>query len=506
LLDQLISPLLFHGTEVPVASNAELSEFSRVDLNPRPPKVKTEHPPFVLVGLGPYAQHSYFGFFKKNNIQPSLIIDLEASRKKTNDFLEDVQMDIPCFFVETELRDSKQLPLHLKETLKSVLKKHGVTHAIIATEPKAHLAYVEFFIENNIRALVEKPLTAPTNLVTDIDASGKILEDYQYIKSLCQKNGINRDPIEIMCQRRYHPVYTFLMDYIGKFIEEFGVRLTYCDIYHCDGMWNMPPEYFTRENHPYKYGYGKLFHSGYHFMDLLAWLIQINSLDSPGVSDSGEFYAVPFTPQDLMQAMPSSKHEKLLQSPTSLPLHGNPKDLGELDFFGLMQLKKGDSTVFTSNINLLQTGFSRRSWGELPKDTYKSNGRVRHERINLQFGPLLNIQLHSYQSAERRDNSTIPLGEVGSKEHFDLYFFRNSGVIGGEPFAKVSLNDLVDLHKDFKGCNNLARERCFLSFLYDQPSQSTLEDHSLGITLLSSAYKALYHKRNGLSPTVNFSL
>ena len=69
-------------------------------------------------------------------------------------------------------------------------------------------------------------------------------------------------------------------EYIKQLIEEtirqYNIPITYIDIYHNDGMWNMPSEFLYRENHPYKYGYGKLFHSGYHFIDLLAWLLEAN--------------------------------------------------------------------------------------------------------------------------------------------------------------------------------------------------------------------------------------
>lgn len=47
-------------------------------------------------------------------------------------------------------------------------------------------------------------------------------------------------------------------------------------ISHSDGNWNMPSEVIFRENHPYKYGYGKMMHSGYHFIDLLSWFMEIN--------------------------------------------------------------------------------------------------------------------------------------------------------------------------------------------------------------------------------------
>ncbi|MDE5553457.1 MAG: hypothetical protein K2I67_02810 [Malacoplasma sp.] len=44
-------------------------------------------------------------------------------------------------------------------------------------------------------------------------------------------------------------------------------------------------------------------------------------------------------------------------------------------------------TITNVNLNLLHYGFSRRGWIET-KDFYKKNGRIRHERINIQVGTL----------------------------------------------------------------------------------------------------------------------
>ena len=59
------------------------------------------------------------------------------------------------------------------------------------------------------------------------------------------------------------------LETIERKVSAVQVPLSYADIYHADGMWVMPHEW-ERDNHAYKYGAGKLLHSGYHFVDLLA--------------------------------------------------------------------------------------------------------------------------------------------------------------------------------------------------------------------------------------------
>ena len=84
-----------------------------------------------------------------------------------------------------------------------------------------------------------------------------------------------------------------------------------------------------------------------------------------------------------------------------------------------------------ANLNLLHYGFSRRAWIE-SKDYYKSNGRIRHESINIQVGTLMNVQVHSYQSKEIKDRTDCTSEEeVGGLEHFDIEIYRNSDLIGG---------------------------------------------------------------------------
>ena len=133
----------------------------------------------------------------------------------------------------------------------------------------------------------------------------------------------------------------------------------------------------------------------------------------------------------------------------------------------------------TGNINLQQNSFSRRAWTHEPADVYKGNGRVRHERVNIQVSNLLNIQVHSYQSHEvGKTDDPIPVGEAGHEAHFDVHIYRNSGVVGGKPYQKFSIGkDAWEKnHRDptYLGHNEKAREQLFLDFLNGRSSAITL--------------------------------
>ena len=168
------------------------------------------------------------------------------------------------------------------------------------------------------------------------------------------------------------------------------------------------------------------------------------------------------------------------------------KNYGEIDFHSIINFKQKDKIITNCTLNLMQSGFSKRSWIELPKDIYKGNGRIRHERLNINVGPLLNIQIHSYQAYEINDQDKSLNNNVGSVDHFDIYIFRNSKIIGGKPFELVDIATISDKDKEFfSGYNEKARENCFLSFFNNNNSESDLLKHKNSIELVEKAYETM---------------
>lgn len=439
---------------------------------------KMTTPPFLMIGMGPFAKKHYINLFKKHGIYPEWVIDLESQREKL------LRFSLPLYLVPDQERDLEELSETTKRDLYHLIRTHGITHTILATEPKAHFAYLDFLIECGVHVLVEKPLTAPKGCSHSVEAAIKVEQQYRHLLDKANRAKVR---VDLQCQRRYHPIYQFLIQEIEGFVQEFDIPLSFCEIYHCDGMWNMPDEFISRENHPYKYGYGKLMHSGYHFIDLAALLLETSYKASSKTPNEAEIYATPFNPSDFLHLFNQEDYSRLFRGKDYESIYSRQEELqhhGELDFFGLIQLFREGKRLTTCSLNLLQTGFSHRAWTDLPEDTYKSNGRVRHERINLQFGHLFNIQVHSYVS-----NAPTETLEVGGLRHFDIYLFRNSGLVGGEPFRRLNSSDFTkNLETSF---NEQSREECFFRFLENRPSLSSLKDHQFGINILSNSLQAI---------------
>jgi hypothetical protein len=144
-----------------------------------------------------------------------------------------------------------------------------------------------------------------------------------------------------------------IVDNIEAFMFEFEVPISYVDIYHADGAWSLPHEFY-KENHPYKYGYGKLMHSGYHFVDLFSWIIRSNFCLKKAKPNLAKLYTARFTPNDLFHQIDQSMHEKLFNKQEIVDFYrtysrDNYKDFGELDAHTLIQLFQ-DKNVVTNKI------------------------------------------------------------------------------------------------------------------------------------------------------------
>jgi len=454
----------------------------------------------MLVGLGPHAKKIYINFLQRCNLKLNLLVELERNKDEIEQFLKSEHFDsTKTYFIKNEEANNLELSKEVKKELKKLIKELNITHGIISTEPKSHFAYAKFLIQNNISVLMDKPITVPINVLNSIKDTKKIKKEYDILMNLYRKHE-DKMKFVIQCQRRFHPGYLYIKKLLIDIVSTYQIPITYIDIYHSDGMWNMPNEFFTRENHPYKYGYGKLFHSGYHFIDILTWLLEVNKYSNKKVNNT-TIYSTVFKPNDFFKTIDNDFYNKFLHTNK---FHDILKDsdkvssFGELDFHSMIDFKIDNNVITHCSLNLMQSGFSKRAWTKLPEDTYKANGRIRHERVNIHVGPLLNIQIHSYQSYEKHEKTNLSKDEIGGIDHFDIYIFRNTNIIGGKSFEKISLKE-IDNGDVMLGNNEKARLKCFLNYINNRESESDLKYHKQSILLLEKLCESISNHTNKIN-------
>ena len=455
----------------------------------------------ALIGLGPHAKRIYYPYLEKiKNVNVELIVDLDINKDNIQNYIQARTLKPNKILFLDSLTQID--PFSISSEVLFYLKKNTITHGIISTEPKSHKIYLEAFISNKIPVLVDKPITI-FNKLTNNNVM-QLETDIIYLKNLIRNNYGSR--VLVQCQRRNHDGYNYIINFIKNVLQQYNIPITSINMYHSDGMWNMPEEFNFRENHPYKYGYGKLAHSGYHFVDLLISLLHLNLEINNKKPDMLSIFSQSLLPQDHNIIVQEQDYIKLLGI-GNYGSHLKNSDYGELDSYFQLQLSKKNKIITTVQASLLQSGFSQRGWKNLPFDTYKGNGRIRHESINIHIGPLYNIQVHSYQSNEINQNDMYE--NVGNKNHFDIYIFKNTNLLGGTPLEIIQFgkNDKTkNLNSMYLGHNENARYKVIDELLNNRSSNSELNTHISSVKLLSKLYLNRIKEKNNEIPFSRYNI
>lgn len=453
-------------------------------------------PGICLIGLGPHAKKIYYSYIENDVLSGRLdfylLVDLIKKKEDIEIFCVKRPVSPQNIFLSSlpDQLTPNQIDPALRLILDKAIMEKKIGYAIVSTEPKAHRIYIEYFIKKGIPVLTDKPVTAPIGANHDLEQAAIISRDAEYLAALSRKYDT---AVYVQAQRREHVAYKYIFEQAAEVIRSYQLPITFFDIYHCDGQWSMPAEFYSRENHPHKYGYGKIMHSGYHFADLVSWIAECNQLIAPELYISNDTLLL--LPGDHYQQIGGDRlYKNIFGAETKLPVN---KNMGEVDSYTRFIFRSAPFAtalgriVTYGNVNLLQSGFSKRSWFHLPVDTYKGNGRIRHEYFNINIGPLFNAQFHSYQSAEG-DNG--PEYGVGSRDHLTVHIFRNDKIIGGKPLEIIDFGEearvKADNHVPYLGHNETARRIVYEKMLAGMPSSTLLENQLLTSQIVSYMYRS----------------
>ncbi len=346
----------------------------------------------------------------------------------------------------------------------------GLDAVLVASEAGAHLPAVLQAAERGIDVLVDKPLCAP---VGEVDVGGALLRAHGAALA-AQGRGGGR--VVVLAQRRAHPAYLGMRAELASVCARFGLPVTALRVSHSDGMWPMPWEW-DRDHHPYRHGAGKLLHSGYHFVDLVPWLL--------GEGASGRLAVA------VMEAGPADIDARSAGARADLPgpPGGPPVRLahpGEVDLCATARLSREGRVQSLVQLELLQGGVSARATRAPALDPYKGSGRVRHEEIAVHAGPLLHMVLSSHQGG-----GPLAASGPGHEDHLELRLFRHPLLEG----PAVEVRELSAPRH-----NEAARERMLEDFLAGGECGSPLADHGRTTELLAALFRARDAGRRGEAP------
>lgn len=445
---------------------------------------------FIIFGFGIHTKYTYYRYIKElsekdSNVKFDLIVDLLSEKPGIEAFFQEKNFrPNHTYWLSSEegnatFLSGEHMDPDLERFLDSYVQgRESDFRVIIGTEPKSHKIYALWALKHGITTIIDKPITAPMNILTEDGQAEKIYGDYLEISEAQQKS---KAQVYVSAQRRTSPGYAFVHKLLQETIETYGVPITYMDIYHADGTWVLPYE-LDKENHPYKYQYGKIFHSGYHLIDIFSWLTELNNRVLP-MASLGAF-ATSTNIHDQMSWLDPKKYQNLLGEDEkympSISENFDKRDqyrqYGEFDLNAQIAVNGLDGRIMQGSISLLQQSLSGRNWYETPPDMYKHNGRIKHERMVMNIGYLMTIHINSYSSLDERHDLAGQI-HTGGDDHFDVLIFRNTNVIGGKAYQKLSFGLGVDKDEYYMGTNDYGHRKTFDQYIHNEESSNKYENH-----------------------------
>lgn len=475
----------------------------------------------VLIGIGPHSKRVYLpalaNLKEKFQVEVSLAVDIKPEAEKVKKHFEKRGYAIDTLFIDPF---TGALPDDIRAELTGFVHENKIDAVIIATEPSVHHTYAEWALSLKLHILMDKPVSTRENAVSDLAEANGILSDYLHLLELY--NAIQKEKSTIFCvnvQRRYHPGFQYVIERIKEVSVATNCPVTGIHSSHSDGQWRLPSEIVLQDYHSYNKGHGKMSHSGYHIFDMVSQFYNTPAI-AEKLPDSMEVFSSLIQPAGFITQLNEQDYESYFNGDyekakvyDDAQLMEMFQDYGEIDASILVRMLKDKKNIANITINLLHNSFSRRNWLKPGEDLYKGNGRVKHEYHNIQQGPFQNIQIHSYQAKDKHKHNSKRDYKPGGNNHFDIYVFRNIGMLGGKkPLEIITMKDLSELHNfdDSKLMTEQAKTAVveeFLNFMQGKIEKKTLrsniDSHLDSVKMMAASYVSHINQKEGNNPVVS---
>jgi predicted dehydrogenase len=154
----------------------------------------------------------------------------------------------------------------------------GVNAVLVASEPLSHMSYIRALEATQLTYHVDKPYVCEPRISIDPTASDRAISDLLWLANRRSSLG------SINVSRRFDPLTRRVHSLLRSTTELTGDNVTNISAYYADGESRDAHGCLEQEQHPFKYGYGALNHSGYHGVDTAVWLCDLDTLPLAGMS------------------------------------------------------------------------------------------------------------------------------------------------------------------------------------------------------------------------------
>ena len=322
---------------------------------------------FLLIGAGPFARNTYIPWvFLSPGASLEAIIDVESQERTLKSFLKKTPAgDLELVLIPDALKHEARLPSDISAYILEIIRARGINRIILSTEPSARQMYFDLLAPLQIPVLCDKPLFAEPSVCTNAAVAQRYFERAEATIKTFRDHAT---PLSMNLHRRHRESTLELLKQLKKYRRR-GAALTSMQIYYSGGSHYTYEEMLERENHPLNKGYGMLYHSGFHYIDLVSEFVETQEWDS---LDSVDVVAFKRTGDDFYRR----------------PAGGAS---GEMDLHLQIAFKSRQNVLCLVQLALHTTGYNLRKKKNLPADLYTQMGRVKHESISLTLDPSVHL-------------------------------------------------------------------------------------------------------------------
>lgn len=412
----------------------------------------------VIFGCGNYARHHLRAIKKYGEwFEVAAVVDLAEKKGQVLAVFKGIGLPEPRFISHTEYEGK-------------LAKFTDICGTVISTYGPSHREYVEWSLNRGLHTLVDKPLTLAPHCSLMPSRAMQLWRDYKELVAKAKR--IEREDgkphiFALATQRRYQKLTREILSKVNSVYEETGVPITVLQALTNDGYWLSRKGYLEcRSYAPEVSCGGKLVHTGYHVIDILAVLLRTDRQ-----IDNATIQVSTFNPSDAIA---------MLDSP---PVTAEEEELSEINVVAQISFRQGKRMRCQTQLALLHEGLSRQAWpiDGSPQDmmTTAGAGRTKQDLLTFYQGTLRTMMARRFAKIPGKSSKAL-----GGRDHLEVIWADNPAVLTGR--SPLTRKNWVYDECDEEPCRDFLK-----SILLGQNCElSPVQDHAASIKLFSHILKA----------------
>ncbi len=282
-----------------------------------------------------------------------------------------------------------------EELLKHVIKEYDIDIVIISTPPKFHYEYTLVCLKCGVDVICDKPIIATFAQSSIYENAFLNIQKHNILMQAVKESWNHKDSrrcfVLTPLRRKLQETYTNIYDSVKTVKDVFNQDVTNILISHNDGVFRFEDEIEIKcGSHGYSEGLGKLTHTGYHILDVVAGLIEFgcNTENIECVCKIVNCNTV----RDMLKSNSNKVNYRLLHS------YFQNEDISEIALESEMDitisyiLYRNNEKICNIIVDLIHCGKSNRTLNHYDFYNYNDQGRTNELTMHIQQGSLFSSQ------------------------------------------------------------------------------------------------------------------